>query len=313
MADIYLNADTGDDTTGDGSEGNPYRDLPKGFDESNPGDTIILQDAVLEYTFDTRFFTDITLRGEEIGTRTIRVGQGPGSVINGGNAGNFNPRWEFDGSITMELIRFTNITSFPGLTNIAMFNWGNNNNDTTLVVDRCVFDNCRFSSNATRGGMFSAQNLITGSIELHVTFTGCEFNDIRKGSAVPTNVVVMIGARGSNADSTVTIRNCTIYQLTGGGEHVPTLFRSQGGLADWDVRNVIFNNASAINVTIFNEAQGVDTVVDFNNIYPIADYTIGGGYTNPNGTNFDPQFVDAGNGDFNLHPASPVRFTGTLL
>ena len=45
MATYYINADTGDDTTGDGSSALPWATLSKGITGSASGDTIFAQNS----------------------------------------------------------------------------------------------------------------------------------------------------------------------------------------------------------------------------------------------------------------------------
>ena len=53
----YLNADTGDDSTGDGSSSTPWLTISKAHTEASSGDTIICQDSTAEYAFSTIIFT----------------------------------------------------------------------------------------------------------------------------------------------------------------------------------------------------------------------------------------------------------------
>jgi hypothetical protein len=50
MATYYINADTGNDTTGDGSQGNPWLTLSKANSSSASGDTIFCQNSTSPYS-----------------------------------------------------------------------------------------------------------------------------------------------------------------------------------------------------------------------------------------------------------------------
>lgn len=45
MADIYIDYSTGDDTTGDGSVGSPYKTIATAYTNSANGDTFYLSDS----------------------------------------------------------------------------------------------------------------------------------------------------------------------------------------------------------------------------------------------------------------------------
>jgi len=62
MATYYINADTGDDTTGDGSQGNPWQTLLKTVSSTTSGDTIFVQNATNTYTITT----NMNLSGRDI-------------------------------------------------------------------------------------------------------------------------------------------------------------------------------------------------------------------------------------------------------
>jgi hypothetical protein len=62
MATYYINADTGNDTTGDGSQGNPWLTLSKTVSSTVSGDTIFVQNATNTYTITS----NMNLSGRDI-------------------------------------------------------------------------------------------------------------------------------------------------------------------------------------------------------------------------------------------------------
>ena len=66
MATYYINADTGNDSTGDGSIGSPWLLLSYAHGQATTGDTIICQDSAASYTFVNQSFTkNLTIQGEQ--------------------------------------------------------------------------------------------------------------------------------------------------------------------------------------------------------------------------------------------------------
>ena len=67
MADIYFDLDNGDDTTGDGSVGNPWKTLSKSHTEAAAsGDDLVLKDGtyVLAANLTTNISKDVTIRSQ---------------------------------------------------------------------------------------------------------------------------------------------------------------------------------------------------------------------------------------------------------
>src|SRR6056300_187691 len=60
MATYYINADTGDDTTGDGSQGNPWLTINHAVSQIADEEeaTIFAQNATAVYTFSSKDFRD---------------------------------------------------------------------------------------------------------------------------------------------------------------------------------------------------------------------------------------------------------------
>ena len=109
MPTIYLNADTGNDLTGDGTEALPFETIAKGHTEAAEGDTIILQDSVASYLFATLTITKaLIIEGENPETRVFN---GKGAVVDAA----FTPIrfWGFPGdkTVTIKNLTFTRLSN----------------------------------------------------------------------------------------------------------------------------------------------------------------------------------------------------------
>lgn len=117
MATYYINADTGDDTTGDGSQGNPWQTLVKTISSTVSGDTIFVQNATNTYTITT----NMNLSGRDI------IGESTSGAVLTSNG------TSIDGGLRANSV--TNLKFY----NIAC----PNNYDAVLraATYNCVFDN----------------------------------------------------------------------------------------------------------------------------------------------------------------------------
>jgi len=110
------------------------------------------------------------------------------------------------------------------------------------------------------------------------------------------------------SDSNATLTNNTISHNSiwgnGGGIYV-------SGLADVSLKNNIISNNSADSAggtrdsAVWVNDSGVTLMLDYNNIWPESDASIG-----LDGISFDPLFVDAENRDYHLQPVSPCIDAG---
>jgi len=65
MPTYYINADTGNDSTGTGTSGAPWKTISKAHTSAAAGDTIICQDSVAAYTWGNQTFTKgLTIQGQ---------------------------------------------------------------------------------------------------------------------------------------------------------------------------------------------------------------------------------------------------------
>lgn len=298
MATIYLNADTGNDTTGNGTAGNPYLTISKAHTVGSSGDTVVLQEATASYAFANITFTKtLTIRAENYGD----------AVISSSGAERV---WKYSGNInfTAENLIFDDITAspdgaFPG----PLFDNCDNQPDTQVHI----FRNCRFSSIILRGessiasyyGMFGTSTPpTTGSFTL--TLERCLIDDVLLAAATPSGKIYIFGDRG-RANSKITLINTTIVQLT--ASQLTQIFRwDNSGSGEIELRNSIIANLSGSTVNWGGTFATTDVM--YSDLYSIT--------SSPSGTGVltsDPLFVDASSGNFNLRPTSPAINSGTLV
>lgn len=202
---IYVDADSGDDTNGDGTETKPYKTAKKAAESAASGDTIIL--GAGNYTL-----YNIPSAGTTKGKDLTFVGQGADKT--GWNIGaevpdpayfgtEYNGDYSFDGSGT---ITFKNMTLRSGAANYLGF----------IRADKTIVNNCTVNGKTFYWGYTAAEftntifNCPPGEYALWtyssptMTFNNCTFNS----SGKVINVYTDAGAGKNNI--TVNFNNCTV-------------------------------------------------------------------------------------------------------
>lgn len=293
MSVWYLNADTGNDTTGSGSSSSPWLTISKAHTNATSGDTVICQDSTAHYTFANQSFTkDLTIQGEQ--------SDGSGAIFDASGAARY---WNTNSSVTTTL-NISNITFYdiqaPGAFSNAI---------STLfgTINNCVFRDF-YNSNtggANACGGIVGPNHIGGAQDHNMTIKNCVFYNL---TGTPS---IMDGHHTSGAIDTGTVNftNNTIYSDGTYASSAPTLFTlySQGAVTlNW--KNNIFYSTTTID---FVRSLGVTWFTfNYNDTYGLnASRT-------PTGTGnitVDPLFVDVATDNFNLKTTSPCTNTGELL
>jgi hypothetical protein len=137
MATYYINADTGNDTTGDGSQFNPWLTLSKANSSSASGDTIFCQNSTNTYLFQT-----LTIVGKNI------IGQSTNGVIFDG--GSQNVGWSFN----------TTSSQVKNITVQNIIRTGSYNRIFNFNVDS-TFTGCVFRE-------FSCENIFSGGANITI-------------------------------------------------------------------------------------------------------------------------------------------------
>ena len=198
MATIYV-ATTGNDTTGDGSSGNPYASVAKGVSVATAGDTVTLADGT--YTenntggclyLTSAFANYVTIQSTSLDASkvTIRGTSGAYSSI------------ELAGTAAYFKFRYVTLTN-----NAAGSHYAVDITKGTYIY----FDHCSFSivgGSSTYIGLYLTNS--TGNIS-NVTVHNCTFTASGMLGQGGTAVGFKIAANASYASSNVTIENSTVF------------------------------------------------------------------------------------------------------
>ena len=200
---IYVDANKGDDTTGDGTEANPYKTVGKAAEIAVSGDTITLGDG--KYTL-YKIPSTNTTKGKNL----TFVGQGADKTFWGigatmpdpANFGTeYNGDYSFDGAGT---ITFKNMTLQSGAADYLGF----------IRADNTIVENCTVNGKTFYWGYTSATftnttfNCPAGDYALWtyssptMTFDECTFNSSGK--------VINVYNEGGTPNVTVNFKNCTV-------------------------------------------------------------------------------------------------------
>lgn len=294
MATWYLNADTGNDTTGDGSSSLPWLTVSKAHASASSGDTIVFQKSTASYVWASLTFAkSLTLHAISIND----------AILDGANV---QVVWTIAGvTVVCANLIFRNANNTGSVLTDNNFKFTTTGAVLTMVG--CIIrDSVAISSGSGGGGLFtgvagSAYTLnLTGVLIYGITFSGGLINRPLIGSF----------AGGTLSTLTVNITNCTFYR-SGVATDFNFLFSSADGSGRLNatVKNTIIYNASgtldwskSVNDGIVTNVS--DTYSDF--------YALTGAPTGTGVITSDPQFVDPTNNNFNLRPTSPCIDAGVL-
>jgi hypothetical protein len=285
MATYYINADSGNDSTGSGTAVAPWKTLSKANTSATNGDTIIFQAAVAHYTWAT-----ITLNTGMTLTGPTPTAAGFGAILDGAatvvafafQQGTFNN------------LRFTNVAQS---TASALFN---SVAGYTSIFNFCQFDNMSyFVAVAGTATMFYSSG-IAGFAFNFCSFYNISVNAVSTGSNTGP-------FRGNNGIFTVTMTGCSWYFQSG---HGMSCFDWSGAFA-YTMVNCIFQNAGTAFTTWihFSGPATVPTYSCFKNLSGLSGLTLTGTGT----ITSDPLFVNPVSGNLNLQPTSPCIGAGTMI
>ena len=293
MATWYINADTGNDTTGSGTSVAPWLLLSKAITSSTSGDSIVCQTSTATFSFEA----SLALGGKSLNISAAVQG---GAIFDGASA---DRQWNITtgSGLTVSLVDlvFQNIsrTSNSPIINI------NGALVLTLNITRCVFKPSVKISTGTNNAVIGIQNG-AGSTTPTINITACLFNNVTSTASPADSYISIWGGQ----PVTLSLLNNTFYMETS-ATRPNYIIRYQGAYTSTtSIKNCIIKNATGGTITW--QVVGSTTV---NN-------TTSNNCTNsitsfPAGTaniTTDPLFVDVINADFHLRSTSPCIDTGVI-
>lgn len=308
MATYYINSDSGNDTTGNGSIATPWLTFSKAHTSATTGDIIIAQEASAIYTFTSiTFGKSLTLRAENIGDAIFDGTAGASAWTTGIY------------SLTLENLIFQNVTTNA----LGMF-YMSGTASRDLLFKNCIFRDVILGISNNNASIIV--NLAPSSrITQNVDFVACSFENITTPYSAIDSQIATIANNSSANGSEINFRmvNCGIYlpaatyQLKNILQHV---YPAPGDTLTMD--NVIIDNMSGSTVNFMRGYGNVSyqRIVNstFQNITSPPSIFTSNVYnisTNPTGTNYTSGllYADVAGGDYRLQPDSVGAFTGRLI
>lgn len=295
MATYYIDP-AGNDSTGDGSSGNPWLTINKAITASSSGDTIIVNDGT---------YTDVVSTGQYGYFALIN---GKNLTISGASLDATLSIFNLGGANTSLIIQncdvvFNDIT----ITNIVRSNrsaiwnheWGNS------TAGSVTFNRCIFSEITTDNNTFVNAGAFNGSAQssapaLSMKFNNCLFKNITN---VPNGFVFASGYGTPSTTRQTTLNNCTMFLEN----DINGVVQIDNSAKPFDLNNCIFYNDSGETINL-GPATSVNVTWDYSCAYNFSQVPTGTGNITS-----DPLFIDAANDNFNLRPTSPCIKTGTII
>jgi len=293
MAEYFINADTGDDGSGDGSSGNPWETLAYAYDNSGSGDTITCQVSTANYAFVTDTIEDRTVRGASI----------INPAVFDGSAGTV--QWTVTTDTTFQDIVFQNASTD---TDDGLFA------DTLTSGETLTFTRVRFSSitannNVNRGAIVNGESIL--GEDRNYVFTSCVFDDIMKNGSG----VVLMKFRGSSGFPVdLTLNHCVFYFANSS----PTwtyLFEAHSSASEFNItlNNTIIENQTGGGLTWKDPALSAGRTEPTNILSHVNTRNITDVPAGTDMTTVDPLFLGPSTGNFNLDPTSTLIGGGVSI
>lgn len=285
MATYYINASTGNDTTGTGTALLPWQTLAKAITSSTTNDTIVCQAAAATYAWVT----------QSIAGRTIQAATLGDAIFDGA------------GAHVVWTLSLTNVITKIIFQNAIQTSSSRIFQHTATNGYSFTYNNCIFRNTTIRGGTGSVDGLFgrtgNGATTETWAFNNCAIYNIDANTANRAQIIGIRELRG-----TLSIYNC-VYYNDESGTAIPAAFIDTIFVASSLAISIVNSIFKSVNSHVFraNAGTAVETVNynDFNNFTATISGT--GNITT------DPLFVDAANGNFNLRPTSPAINAGVLV
>ena len=301
MATYYINADSGNDTTGDGSSALPWLTFGKAHTSATTGDTVILQPASAVYTFaSVTFAKSLTVKAAAIGDAIFDGTAGAAAWTTGIY------------SLTLQNLVFMNVTT----NQFGMF-YLSGTASRDVIVQNCIFRDIILGANNNSAAIIT--NLAPSSqITQNVLLVACSFENITTPySGIDTQIATMSNNSNPNGSAiNFNMINCGVYlpaatyQLKNIVQHI-----YPAALDSLTMDNVILDNLSG-NTVNFAKYYGASASTYnrvshscFNNITSPPNAFTGG----TGNTTSAPSYADVSGGDYRLQPNGVGSFEGVLI
>lgn len=300
MATYYINADTGNDTTGSGTSAAPWLTFSKAHTSAASGDTIVAQDSSNTYTFaSVTFGKSLYLRAERIG-----------DAIFDGTAG--AAAWTLGVySLYVDNIIFQNVTTNA----LGMF-YMSTTATRTLRFRGCIIRDCILGSSNSNAAIVT--NLaVSSKVVMDIDFIGCSFENISAQYNTNDTQIVTLTNNSTPNGSEVSLRfkNCTIvlenvsYPLK---EFIQLIYPAVGD--ELYIDNCIFDNSTGSTVNFakyYGSSSSTWKRVHKSCFYNVSSPPVA--FTNGTGnTTSAPSYADSSSGDYRLQPDSVGSFEGGI-
>lgn len=288
---IFLNATTGSDSTGNGTAGNPYQTIEKGFTEASAGDVIEMQASPTAFSVVSYDYipSNILLQGD---TYPQKIGAEKAIIDFGGSRG----QWEMTDHFVLKNCLVRNMIDNAG-------SWIYTKKVTPGIDSIVRFENVHlqdlklYRSTGSRGGLVGGGYSVSGFNYNTLTFTmdRCILENIKTNSSTPASLFVGIGSE------TLNTINCTLYNNSSGTYNLSYLASTGNGsgpLANISHKNLAYLNehADAIDLGLANNETT-------NGMYYSGAITQTANTTNA--VNQAPQFIDKAASIFYLEQDDP--------
>lgn len=281
---VYYISPTGNDTTGNGTIGNPWLTVVKAYNSSVSGDTIYL----LPGTYTMENVTFYTARIVTSASATTAIMDAAGT----------QKTWITNLTQNISNITFKNnyLGSMGNVIKISYSGVGNN-----LTVTNCMFDNVRtYADGNERCGIFGSEYLNYDTINVNIS--ACLFKNIVGNGISNGNIIGFNRVTGAVNFTNNTVHAKADTYILG------SIVRAYLGNYTFTVKNNIFYNASG--GAVYFVIGFSPSVVIFNNndSYLITSVPSGSGNITS-----DPLFIDVANNNFSLRPTSPCVDLGSIV